>query len=122
MKTRQKRKVIHRIAADAIVEIDERRNLVPAAENVPQREVLVNQAACLKLEQGTMSLDFRRDAIALLCAQKAAPDKKMQVSIQMQKKIIFVPRVIAMQAKVEWPVPRRTDALPGRHRRRRASG
>ena len=51
MEAGQQRKIVHRIACDGVIKIDEGRDLGFAAQDVPEGQILVNQAAAVQLEQ-----------------------------------------------------------------------
>jgi hypothetical protein len=70
MKAGEEREIIHGIAGDGIIEVDESLDAIPGSENVPKGEILVNETASLKLEQGVMI----GDGVASLpsCAKRLA--------------------------------------------------
>ena len=51
MEAGKQREIVHRIACDGVIEIDEGRDLRFAAQDVPEGQILVNQAAAVQLEQ-----------------------------------------------------------------------
>ena len=65
MKASQQRKVVQRIAANGIVEVDEGGDFLRGAEDIPEREVLVDEAAALERQEAAVVFDFGGNLAAL---------------------------------------------------------
>jgi hypothetical protein len=63
MEAGEQGEIIHRITADAVIEIDEGADLMLSAEDVPEGEVLVNEATRSEVEKGSMSLNLDGDLV-----------------------------------------------------------
>ena len=99
MKAGKQREIIHRIAADHIVEVNERGDLIAGAEDVPEREVFVDEAALRKIEQCPVILDLGSDPFSVV--QKTASDEEMKMLVEAKAKVVEVGGVVAMQGIIQ---------------------
>lgn len=65
METAEERDVVERIAADGVVEIDERSDAIGGAEDIPEREILVDEAGGGQREERGVRVDFAPEVVGL---------------------------------------------------------
>ena len=97
METAEERDVVERIAADGVVEIDERGDAVGSAEDIPEREILVDEAGGGQREERGVRFDFALEVIGLGAGEELFFDEEREVAVETRVKVVGVTGVVAAQ-------------------------
>ena len=122
MEAAQQGEIIHRVAGDGVVEINVGRNVLRGAQDVPEREVLVHEAALLKLKQRLVALDLSAQLVCRSFGEEGAAGKETQMAVEVQMEVIRVPgmearepALLAQHLRIEGTEALRLQCLPARH-------
>lgn len=99
MKTSQQRKVIHRITSNTVIKVNEAMDLALGPEDVPEREILVNEAARSQIEQGVVIFDLAEDFATV--TQKTLFREKVEMLIEPQVEIIGIVLAVTLQSLIK---------------------